>query len=233
VRRAVQASPCAHAAGRLRPGSHATDSSARGFAVLTRLGGAAIAEDAVGLLLDCHARIRTFTELATRLAAAADADPAEIRDAARRVRRYFDEALPLHAQDEEESVLPRLRGQDPAVDDALDAMSREHREHEAPLLHVLRACRELERDPAALPRVAGPLGAAAAELTAHFASHLAQEEAIVFPAMRRLLSASDDAAVVHEMRARRAVPPKAKAGRGELAPASGPERAASRRSLHV
>jgi iron-sulfur cluster repair protein YtfE (RIC family) len=174
--------------------------------MLTRLGAGAVAEDAVGLLLECHQRIRTFAALASRLASAAGAGPDEVRDAARRVRRYFAEALPLHAQDEEESILPRLRGRDPALDDALATMAREHREHEAPLARVLGACRTLERDPATLPRVAGPLAAAAAELEAHFARHLALEEAIVFPAMRGLFSASDDAAVVREMRARRAPP---------------------------
>ncbi len=174
--------------------------------MLTRLGGGAVAEDPVGLLLECHQRIRTFAALASRLAAAADAGPDEVRDAAQRVRRYFAEALPLHAEDEEESILPRLRGRDPALDEALATMAREHREHEAPLARVRAACRTLERDPAALPRVAGPLAAAAAELAAHFDQHLAREEAVIFPAMRRLLPASDDAAVVREMRARRARP---------------------------
>lgn len=172
--------------------------------MLTGIGRGAIAEDAVGLLLECHHRIRAFTAMASRLAAAGEAGPDAVRDAARRVHRYFAEALPLHARDEEESILPRLHGRDAEVDRALETMSREHREHEAPLAKVLAGCAALERDPAALPQVAEQLASAATELEAHFARHLALEEAVVFPAMRRLLSAADDATVVREMRARRA-----------------------------
>ena len=86
------------------------------MAVLTRLGRGAGAADAVGLLLDCHERIRAFTAMASRLAAPGDPGPDAIRDAAARVHRYFAEALPLHAQDEEESLAPRLRGRDPDLD---------------------------------------------------------------------------------------------------------------------
>ncbi|HEX9400550.1 MAG TPA: hemerythrin domain-containing protein [Anaeromyxobacter sp.] len=53
---------------------------------------------------------------------------------------YFTEALPLHARDEEESVLPRLHGRDSAVDAELAAMEREHREHGPPLEVLVRAC---------------------------------------------------------------------------------------------
>lgn len=171
--------------------------------MLTRLGGKATAEDSVGLLLDCHERIRTFLATAARLTVAGAEPPAALGDAAHRVGRYFAEALPLHARDEEESILPRLRGRDAELDDALETMAREHREHEGPLGRVLAACRALERDPSALPQVAGPLAAAAAELDERFARHLALEEAAVFPAIRRWLSPADDAAVVRELRARR------------------------------
>jgi hemerythrin-like domain-containing protein len=172
--------------------------------MLTKLGGAAVPEDAVGLLLDCHARIRAFTALAGRLARAGQEGPEVIRDTARQVRRYFTEALPLHARDEEESVLPRLRGRDAALDRALATMAREHQEHRGPVSRVVEACWELEGDAAAFSRLAPELGAAAAELERHFTEHLALEEAVIFPALRRLLSPAEDAAVVGELRARRA-----------------------------
>jgi hypothetical protein len=74
------------------------------------------AAGAVELLLECHERIRHFARLALKLAGTRDLPPAEVAEAAAAVRRYFAEALPLHAADEEESMMPRLRGRDPAVE---------------------------------------------------------------------------------------------------------------------
>jgi iron-sulfur cluster repair protein YtfE (RIC family) len=140
-----------------------------------------------------------------RVAAAGPDERAGVPEAAARVARCFGQALPLHAQDEEQSILPRLRGRAPEVDAALAAMEREHREHERPLGEVVAACEVLAREPARLDTLAPALARAAAELDAHFAEHLRREEEVVFPAMRRLLSREDDAAVVRELRARRGV----------------------------
>ncbi len=178
--------------------------------MLTRLGGrAAVAVDPVDLLQDCHGRIREFVAMARRIGEARDADPEAVREAARRVRRYFTEALPLHARDEEESVLPRLRGIDAALDRELAAMAREHREHEEPLGRLVAACRSLEDEPSRLEALRQAVTAPAAELEAHFAVHLAREETVIFPALRRLLAPADGAAVALEIRTRRTPPPAA------------------------
>src|SRR5690606_27503113 len=66
--------------------------------------------DLIDALLECHERIRTFIDVAQRIATSPNAPPEEIREAATRVRRYFDEALPRHVADEEQSILPRLAG---------------------------------------------------------------------------------------------------------------------------
>jgi iron-sulfur cluster repair protein YtfE (RIC family) len=170
--------------------------------MLARIGKPAAATDAVDLLLECHERIRSFLALARRVAAA---DPAEdgVGDAALRVRRYFGEALPLHARDEEESILPRLRGVEPVVDAALETMAREHREHEPLLVQLVGASARVAQAPEALVEVAPLLGEVGRELEALFAEHLRREEEIVFPAMRRLLDRAADAAIVREMRGRR------------------------------
>lgn len=177
--------------------------------MLTRLASRAVAEGPVGLLLECHGRIREFVLLALRLGEARGADPESIRDAARRVRRYFTEALPLHARDEEESVLPRLRGIDAALDRELAAMAREHREHEGPLGRLVATCRSLEEEPSRLEALRQAISAPAAELEAHFAVHLAREESVIFPALRRHLAPTDGEAVALEIRSRRAPPPAA------------------------
>jgi hemerythrin-like domain-containing protein len=159
--------------------------------------------DAVDLLVECHGRIRGFLALARRLGAPHAAEPVEIRDAARQVHRYFTLALPLHAKDEEESILPRLRGRDPAVDAELTTMVREHQDHEQPMGTLVAACEELANDPGRR-RELGPVAARAAEeLERHFTDHLAREETVIFPAMRRLLDRATDSAIVAEIRRRR------------------------------
>lgn len=179
--------------------------------MLTVLGKTPATGDAVDLLLECHDRIRAFLALAGRVAAAGPAERDDVAEAAARVHRYFTQALPLHARDEEESILPRLRGRDPAVDRELDTMAREHAEHEPPMTRLVRACDAIAADPGRHPALAGDLGAAARELEAHFAAHLRREEEVIFPAMRRLLDRAEDAAIVRELRARRGVvePPAA------------------------
>jgi iron-sulfur cluster repair protein YtfE (RIC family) len=173
--------------------------------LLTRLGKPAAQGDAVDLLLECHVRIRTFLGMARRVAEGASAPPDEIAAAAARVHRYFTQALPLHAQDEEDSILPRLRGLDPEVDRELATMVHEHADHARPLEALVGACAALAREPARHAELAAIVGEATAELERHFAAHLAREEAVVFPAMRRLLDGEADAAIVREIRLRRGV----------------------------
>jgi iron-sulfur cluster repair protein YtfE (RIC family) len=187
------------------------DPNPRGGAemVLMRIGKGPLTDGGVlELLLECHARIRQFCALARTVADAGDAPAAEIGEAALRVHRYFDEALPLHAADEEESILPRLRGREPEVDRELDAMVAEHREHEAAggaLARVVALSGTLAHEPARLPELAGALRAAADELTRHFDGHLEREERVIFPAIRRHVDPALDARLVDEVRARRGV----------------------------
>jgi len=171
--------------------------------VLTVLGRPRAGGDAVDLLLECHDRIRSFLSLARRIAEARQAD--DVAEAAARVVRYFTEALPLHAQDEEQSVLPRLQGLDPVVDEALAIMAREHAEHEVPLAALIEACAAIAEDPGRHREVVPGLTWAVGALDVHFQAHLRREEEVIFPAARRLLSETDLAAVARELRARRGV----------------------------
>ncbi len=171
--------------------------------MLTKLGKPAAPGDAVDLLLECHQRIRAFLGLADRLGQPGP-DPAQaVAEAAARVHRYFTLALPLHAQDEEESIAPRLRGREPAVDAELSTMIGEHRDHQAPLGDLVGACAELAADPGRHPALAGAVARPAAELARQFGPHLAREESVIFPAVRRLLVAGADAELVKEIRLRR------------------------------
>ena len=158
--------------------------------------------DLVDLLLECHDKIRSFVRLAEAVGTRVDLKDGECADACARVTRYFREALPLHVADEDEAILPRLRGRDPAVDAALAAMHAEHLAHQpklAALFVVLDAVAASPRDPG----LRADLARLAEALRNEFADHLRGEETVVFPALRRLLSLDEQAAIVRELRARR------------------------------
>ncbi len=160
-------------------------------------------DTAVSLLVACHQRIRHFTSLAGRLAEASDAPARDVADAAQRIHRYFSIAFPLHVEDEEQSLLPRLRGAAPEVLQALEAMQREHSDHEAAVASLLLVTQALMAAPASLPQRAAELRGVAERLTGLFEPHLTREETILFPAALRLLDRDAHAAACAEYRARR------------------------------
>ena len=154
--------------------------------MMIQLGKRRAAPELVEALTECHERIRRFTGFAARLAAAHAPDPAEVRDVAAQIRRYFEESLPLHIADEDEQLAPRLAGTSAEIDRALGEMTAEHAAHEPEVARVIELCGALERDPAQLARLAGELAACAARLDALFAPHLAREERVIFPALAQL-----------------------------------------------
>lgn len=168
---------------------------------LVALGRRDAPEDLLGLLLACHERIRAFSALAMDLATRADPTPAEVADACERLRRYFAEALPLHARDEEESLAPRLRGRSPAVDEALRRMTEEHDAHRSALGALLggwATLRERPDDEGLRRSLEDPARA----LRDAFEAHLREEETLLFPHVDALSQAERDEAV-RELRGRR------------------------------
>jgi len=157
--------------------------------------------DAVAELLACHDRIRSFLALARRIGVE-PAPATAVADAAARVRRYFVEALPRHQEDEELSLLPRLRGRSLDLDAALAAMHGEHREHAAREARLIAITGELAAAPERLDALRGELVALATTLEAAYREHLAGEERLVFPALAALPDPERDA-VLAEMRGRR------------------------------
>jgi iron-sulfur cluster repair protein YtfE (RIC family) len=158
--------------------------------------------DLVDLLNECHGRIRNFAALARKLGETGGVPRDEVVDAATRVARYFREALPLHVRDEEETILPRLRGRDADLDATLDAMCSEHRGHEDPLTELLALCDELVAHPERHAERAGALTELARRLEREFEHHLAAEERVIFPAIAKL-EAQTREAMIAELRARR------------------------------
>ncbi len=160
------------------------------------------AADITDALLECHERIRSFTRLTLTLASRPELPESEVLDVAARIERYFQVALPLHVRDEEESLLPRLRGLEPAVDDALARMHAEHLEHGAVLQRLFAALADVKAAPLDTKARATLLDAGNA-LSAAFEPHLVTEEDVIFPALRRRLDASTRQAMLDELRARR------------------------------
>lgn len=172
--------------------------------MLTRLttGPATPTTDLVELLMDCHERIRRFSALAYRIATDPDATPEERSEACSAVERYFTEALPLHVQDEEESILPRLLGRSVTVDFALATMAEQHGSHEAALDKLLAACRAVRAAPSD-EKAKAALESAASSLIEAFDEHLALEESVILPAIASQMSSDMRTKVVDELRSRR------------------------------
>ncbi len=154
----------------------------------------------IGRLESCHARIRHFLDVAARLPNA-DAPAAEVAEAAQNLARYFSVGFPLHAADEDDSLLPRLRLCSPSVASAVDRMAQEHHELETLLSSLLPVWRGAAAWPGCRQQLltAEPIRQDLDEL---LRGHLALEEAEVFPAVTRL-SAAHQADLIQEMRQRR------------------------------
>ena len=173
--------------------------------MFTTIGTRSKPEDLVSLLLECHKRIRMFSRLAEALGRRDDLPAEEVIDAAQRCERYFSEALPLHIEDEEQSLLPRLQEQPEEVQAALATMHAQHVDHAVQLSALLQALRALRAEPKA-PHLRERLLAVAAPLVEDFEQHLLLEESVIFPAVRVALSPATQIIAMEELRARRRHP---------------------------
>jgi iron-sulfur cluster repair protein YtfE (RIC family) len=162
------------------------------------------AEDVVDLLLECHGRIRDLVGLAQRLARAESVPVVEVREATTRIRRYFSRGFQHHMEDEEETVIPALRGCDPTVDQVIHHLRAEHEAHTGPVGFLLSVCAALEDAPERFPELRQELGQRCAALADPLLAHLAEEERVLFPALRLLLSLEERRALLEAIRRRRA-----------------------------
>jgi hemerythrin-like domain-containing protein len=143
------------------------------------------AEDPATLLASCHTKIRELVRIAAVLADEREIPEDEVREAARRLRRYFTLALPLHEADEEKTLAPRLRALDASLAAELDAIEQEHATLDALLAELLPHWRALEETPARRGALLGVL-AAGRPLAELFETHLEVEELLLFPRIHEL-----------------------------------------------
>lgn len=147
------------------------------------------------MLHACHERVQQRLALLPRLEAhlvhhGADA---QAQDAAADLLRYFDRAAPLHHQDEELHVLPRLRAI--GLGEMAERLAQEHAALHAGWLRLRPV----------LLRVQAGDGAPLAwrDWAALYASHMALEESVAFVQAARDLSDAEQAAMGADMAARR------------------------------
>ena len=158
--------------------------------------------------MDCHLRLRQVTTLALQLAARPTASPDEVREVADKVRRYFTLVLPLHEEDEEASLFPRLLLRAPELAATVSTLRADHSAHDLRVGALVAVGLALKTSPERFPQVREVLGTAAEALSEAWSVHLAIEERDLFPAVRTALSEVERAAIREEMRARRAHLPR-------------------------
>lgn len=173
---------------------------------LPGFGGPAVTfEQPFEMLEACHDRVRDRLALLRKLVAHVDAQghDAQSRAAARDVMRYFDVAAPLHHQDEELHVFPKLLAQGTAEQAGLVRALLTDHERMGGIWSRLRVPLSRWGDPG----VSGPIGQDTRQLVDEFCavydSHLANEERLAFPAVRPLVDEQELVAMGAEMQRRR------------------------------
>lgn len=152
------------------------------------------------LLEACHDQIRKTCRGLRALAAPENHGDPRVPATAEACARYLRVGLPLHGQDEDLSLAPRLRalsGVPVAALEALDTMDDEHATIDEELARLLPGLEALARGEAHELRPEVLIGL--------LDRHLALEEARVFPLVPTLPE-GDQAAIVREIRSRRAAP---------------------------
>ena len=161
------------------------------------------------MLAACHERVQRSLDLLQRLIAHVDQHgcDANARSAAADVLRYFDLAGPLHHEDEERHVFPRLKDHpDAAVRAAVATLQTEHVLMHAMwerLRSMLLRWRDAPEGAAPCPPATDTERAMAHDFVQAYARHIPLEESLVYPAAQPTASAADLARMGEEMAARR------------------------------
>lgn len=165
-----------------------------------------------GMLIECHARIRHFSEMALRLATNPSTRPTEVASATEALCRYFTVALPLHEADENDSIHPRLTAitRDiqsdsfaQAASAACDAMVEQHKAIDVILEQLVSIWKSLQKTPEKAAELSTEMLALSTKLKGLFQDHLKLEEETVFPAIEKLLPPQELEALLFEMKKRR------------------------------
>ena len=151
-------------------------------------------DDPIGMLRACHNKILDHCDLLECLLE----EP--VQDTASRVHRYFNTSAPLHHQDEEEDLFPRINRQSIEIADLIHNLQKEHQE-----LHRLwdRIAADLESLPG--QGFCDEFKQAAHEFCRLNRAHITVENRDLLPMATGILSSQDLGALGETMAARRGV----------------------------
>ena len=132
-----------------------------------------------------------------------------VASAARDVMRYFDQAAPLHHEDEELHVFPPLlEGGDAVLRQVVERLQQDHRDMEAAWVAARAALASVtQAPPPGWAHFSAPEEATLTGFTRLYDRHLRDEDGLVYPAARAGLSAEAVQAMSADMMRRRGLDP--------------------------
>lgn len=165
--------------------------------------------DPLGLLSDCHRRIDRFLNVLLTVSrqAGGGALSSEQQESLAVALKYFRDAAPLHTQDEEGSLFPRMRKnsneQNAAKLAILDELHAEHRSAGRRHRRIDELGNEWLKTGKLPVNEARQLNELLEELARMYAEHILIEERDVFPFAATLLDDAEIRAIAQEMASRR------------------------------
>jgi hemerythrin-like domain-containing protein len=160
-------------------------------------------------LMDCHRRIEDRLATLERVVPILQSQArwSEALEAVEHVRHFLDSNGVLHTADEEVSLFPRLRSKATAQEIAFfDRLEADHDAAEATYAELKAVVQELERRTEAA--LVGQFTSLVSRLCGLYRRHIEEEDTLLIPIARRLLSEPELAAIAAEMKSRRATDPK-------------------------
>ena len=163
-------------------------------------------DDPLRMLSDCHRRILSFASLLDRLAREFGGKPFDdsSRNAIAQALHYFRTSAPLHSEDEERSLFPRIESRlHPQLRTTLEELCADHRVAETRHERIEKLYRHWLSDRTLPPELVDELLTQTSLLLASYRSHIETEDRKLFPAAKSLLSPEEIAAIGQELAQRR------------------------------
>ena len=157
--------------------------------------------DPLGLIRACHQRVLDHSDLLEQVIAKIEAEEVDgdVREAAKKVFKYFSTAAKHHHQDEEQDIFPILVRQSLKIAEIIHNLKKQHQEHDQ-LWAVIGA--KLSR----LPAESDPeLKEAATKFIALQREHVQIENDDLFMMAQHILSSDDLKKIGKAMAERRGV----------------------------
>jgi hemerythrin-like domain-containing protein len=160
--------------------------------------------DPIGMLKDCHQRIKSFLGILSVVVGRAHGRnlTSEERSAIQAAIQYFRVGGKRHTADEEESLFPRLRASDMDIEE-IDRLENDHREADDLHDSVEQLYSQWIEDSKLGPEDTQRLISETGRLSQVYAGHIRIEEDVVFARAEKLLDRHTIVEIGSEFRLRR------------------------------